>query len=230
MNLPRSRRRSPLARLLDIAFVADPSFSHTARLMYVLLIAGTDEDGLAEVHRMLGLDEGGAAPFLEELVAAGAVEMGRHGNDTADTLTVHAIAVDEPRGCLRCSRCDDCACHEESVPCRRCAGRERTRRAAEEDLARWQRELDSGRTYAHGSTGSLLHRWDCRSLPSEEAVRTALAWLDDDSAVRAARAGGLGDASGAIGLPSMPRLFNADELRRRPRRRRNCRLCAPDPI
>lgn len=113
---------------------------------------------------------------------------------------------------------------------------------AEEDLARWQRELDSGRTYAHGSTGSVLHRWDCRSLPSEETVRTALAWLGGAGrpgrrarpwrgwAVQAARAGGLGNTSGAIGLPSMPRLFNADELRRRPRRRRNCRLCAPDPI
>ncbi|MER7112821.1 hypothetical protein [Streptomyces sp. NPDC000229] len=93
---------------------------------------------------------------------------------------------------------------------------------AEEDISRWRHGVEEGRTYARGSNGNRLHRWNCQTLPT---VEQSLDLLERE--IETARRNGY--APGVL-WQRLPQLHTAEELRKLPTRRRNYALCGPDPL
>lgn len=129
-----------------------------------------------------------------------------------------------PSPCTQCPNCGGCSCETYQALPPRCAGCSRDelhtnalRKQAAEETARWQSRLDQGATYAVPEWGPLLHRYDCPTIPAPDRQRfyQETGIMKDD---------------GTIYWSTLPELFTAGELRRLPKRRRNCRICKPDPI
>lgn len=220
--------------------VLDSELSALSRLAYVVLttLAGTElrTGALAEAPALLGLDGADAlAPLLDELVDYGVLSCLVHRGSSEPVFKLHRarLAADDPaRSCDECLTCRGCACRlsykaARQTECGRCRTRRQAYARAEQDIARWQADLDRGCTYAHGHAGRLLHRWDCATLnsvdKSREALETSLEqWgLGEDDPY--------GDGFG-YDWPALPQLFTAEELRAKPTRRRSCQSCKPDPV
>ncbi|SEE59759.1 hypothetical protein [Streptomyces sp. TLI_105] len=90
------------------------------------------------------------------------------------------------------------------------------------DIARWKKELSEGKTYAIGSGGARLHRWDCVTLSTPEKGLEAL-----EAQVKEAAESG---EPRHVSWSRLPALFTAEELRRKGSRKRSCGICGPDPL
>ncbi|MEU1789122.1 hypothetical protein ABZ553_25290 [Streptomyces sparsogenes] len=202
------------------------SLSPTSRLLYTTLLATLDgEVNLAEVARLAGVRTADdLAPYLDELVTVGAVETGDH-EGRGPVLTVHEVPVipeQRTHVCVPCEDCGGCSCEYMKGICRMCHHIRGERQRAQDDIARWQRQVDDGKEYALGANATRLHRWDCKTLNSVEKGLDAL-----EMGIEAARNG---MENPYIYWPRLPMLYSAEELRRKGTQKRNCALCGPDPL
>ncbi|MYS37591.1 hypothetical protein K388_07239 [Streptomyces sp. KhCrAH-43] len=225
MPVVRYPNRSPVF-VADRETVLNQSLSPTSRLVYVLLLASVDskDHSLDEILSLAGLDSLAALdPHLAELEGVGAIELKDH-IDRGEILSVYESPIapeQRVHECIPCEDCSACSCEYLKGTCRKCSHIRRVRSAAQADIARWQEQVAAGKTYAVGSTGARLHRWDCRSLNTVERGLDSL-----EASVEASRSGTRSFAH----WPGLPQLFTAEELRRRRYRKRNCALCGPDPL
>jgi hypothetical protein len=124
--------------------------------------------------------------------------------------------------CVPCQDCDKCSCEYMQGLCRGCADVRSAREHAAADIARWKKELNEGKTYAVGSGGARLHRWDCSTLSDPEKGLEAL-----EDQVKAATDSG---EPRHVFWSRLPALFTAEELRRKGSQKRLCGICGPDPL
>ncbi|MEU7031399.1 hypothetical protein AB0A60_32485 [Streptomyces sp. NPDC046275] len=225
MPLRRVGRLSPVF-MVDRQIMLNESLSPTARLVYALLLAATDtEMKPPQVASLAGLDSTGALkPFLDELQAVGAVDVKEHAGESGQIVTVHeSPLLPEQRShpCVPCADCGKCSCEYTKGLCRDCSHIRAERHRAAEDIARWKKQLDEGKTYAVGCNGSRLHRWNCTSLNSVERGLEAM-----ENAIERTKDGG----PSYVYWPQLPTLYSVEELRQRGTKRRNCGRCGPDPF
>ncbi|GGU11404.1 hypothetical protein [Streptomyces lateritius] len=225
MPVRRFGRPSPVVTI-DRSVLTNETLSPTARLVYALLLACLDTDtGPDEVAHLAGLssvDE--LAPFLNELEAVGAADVKDHVG-AGQVITVHEsplLPEQRTHACVPCQDCGGCSCEYIKGLCRPCSHIRDIRNQARADIARWQQEVEQGKTYAIGSGGARLHRWDCSSLNTVERSVDSL-----ESAIKAAKAGA---DPGYVYWPRLPKLYTAEELRLKGSKKRNCGLCGPDPL
>jgi hypothetical protein len=198
-----------------------------SRLLYATLSASLDEEdrSLASIAHLLGLENTGELrPLIDELSEAGVVDYLEHV-DRGRVLTVHSQPVvpeQRTHACVPCSDCGKCSCEYTKGLCQLCHEIRRVHKQAQADIARWQRQVDEGKTYAMGANATRLHRWDCKSLNSVEKGLSSL-----EASIEAARDG---VAHSFVYWPRLPMLYSAEELRRKGVRKRNCALCGPDPL
>lgn len=203
------------------------ALSTTSRLLYATLAASLDEEdrSLASVAKLLGMENvADMQPYIDELSAAGVVDHLEHAG-RGRTLRVHSQPVaPEQRihACVACEDCGECSCSYMKGICHLCHRIRRIRAEAEADIARWQRQVDEGRTYAMGSSATRLHRWDCKSLNSVEKGLESL----ETSIEHARKAGHLS----YVHWPRLPMLYTAEELRLKGTKKRNCAMCGPEPL
>lgn len=200
--------------------------SPTSRLLYAVLLACLDDDvDLEKVAALVGVQDAEALePFLGELSTVGVVEVGEHAGK-GSVLTVHEMPlIPEQRthACVPCEDCGGCSCEYMKGLCHLCASIRSVRKTADEDIARWQRQVEEGKTYAIGANATRIHRWDCKSLNSVEKGSVSL-----DVGIQAARTGG---GHAYLHWPRLPMLYTAEELRRKGTKKRNCANCGPDPL
>lgn len=194
----------------------------TSRLLYALLLSSLDVDmEFSQIATLAGLrhpDE--LAPYLDELVKVGAVEMGEHVG-RGEVLTVHEMPqLPEQRthACVPCKECGDCSCEYIKGICQACYNIRDAFEQGRTDIARWKARLEAGATYAVGSNGSRLHRWDCPTLNTPEK---GMARLEEQKPYA---------KQGAIYWSRLPVLYTAEELRQKGTKKRNCAICGPDPL
>jgi hypothetical protein len=203
------------------------ALSPTARLLYVTLTASLDDDEikLPDVARLLGLEDvGELRPFITELTNVGLTDYLDHAG-RGRVLTVHyqpALPEQRSHACVPCQDCQACSCDYMKGICALCHQIRQVRAESEADIARWQQQVDAGKTYAMGANATRLHRWDCKSLNSVEKSLSSM-----ESAIEHARAG---SEHAYVYWPKLPTLYTAEELRRKGTRKRNCGMCGPDPL
>ncbi|MGW7630475.1 hypothetical protein ACWGKO_16290 [Streptomyces griseoincarnatus] len=209
------------------ATLLNRDLSPTSRLLYASLAASLDEEdhSLGSVAKLLGVDSVAAMqPYIDELSEAGMVDFLEHAG-RGRTLRVHSQPVTPDlrvHACVACEDCGKCSCDHTKGLCQICHRIRRIRAESESDIARWQRQLDEGKTYAMGSSATRLHRWDCKSLNSVEKGLDAL----ETSIDHARKAGHLS----YVYWPRLPMLYSAEELRMKGTRKRNCAMCGPEPL
>jgi hypothetical protein len=204
----------------DVLLKAD--LSPTSRLLYAVLIASLDADlEFPDIATLVGLnDPDDVSPYLDELASVGAVTVAEHAS-RGSVLTVHEMpTVPGPRTheCVPCKDCGDCSCEYIKGICQSCYHIRNAFEQGRADIARWKARLEDGATYAIGSNGTRLHRWNCPTLNSPEK---SMARLEDQKPY--AKGGG-------IYWSRLPELYTAEELRKKGTKKRNCATCGPDPL
>jgi hypothetical protein len=226
--MPMFRSRVQPVFLADRATVMNGDLSPTARLVYVLLLASVDseESGPEEVAALAGLESADALrPYIAELAAVGAADVKDHAGQ-GEVITVNETPlVPEQRthACVPCKDCGGCSCEYIKGICQNCYQIRSVRERSRADIARWQSQVDEGKTYAIGSSATRLHRWDCQSM---NTVEKSIATME--AGIEAAREGNVEHAH--YHWPQLPMLYTAEELRLKGTKKRNCALCGPDPL
>ncbi|MFG2677017.1 hypothetical protein [Streptomyces sp. NPDC048445] len=226
--MPMIRSRVQPVFVADRATVMNRKISPTARLAYVLLLASLDEDesGLAEIAVLCGLDSADdLRPYIAELESVGAAALRDHAG-RGEIVTVHESPVlpeQRTHACVPCKDCGGCSCQYMKGICQDCYQIRSVREQSRADIARWQKQLDEGKTYAMGASATRLHRWDCQSLNNVEKSLVAM-----ETSIQAAR--DLGMEHAYYHWPRLPMLYTAEELRLKNTKKRNCALCGPDPL
>ena len=202
--------------------ILNPTLSPTSRLLYAVLLASLDGAlGLEEVAALVGVPNADALePYLEELEAVGVVEMGEHAGK-GSVLTVNelpAVPAQRTHACVPCQECGDCSCNYIKGICQPCYYIRDTFEQARTDIARYKARLADGATYAIGSNGTRLHRWDCPTLNTPEKGMARLEEQKPDAKER------------GVYWSRLPVLYTAEELRRKGTKKRNCATCGPDPL
>lgn len=202
--------------------ILNPTLSTTSRLLYAVLAASLDEDlDLDHVARLAGLsDATEIRPFIAELEGVGIVDLKDH-EGRGEIITVREMPlVPEQRShpCIPCEDCGECSCEYIKGLCRACCTIRDERARAHADIARWKQQLNAGATYAIGSGGTRLHRWDCPTLSPPEARLSALE-------AQIPHADG-----GYMHWSKLPMLYTAEELRAKGTRKKHCATCGPDPL
>jgi hypothetical protein len=200
----------------------NPSLSPTSRLLYAVLLASLDgEVGFEGLPPLVGVQDTDALePYLQELAAVGAVEIGAHAGK-GTVLTVHEMPVlpaQRTHACVPCEDCGGCSCEYIKGICQSCCNIRDAFEKARTDIARWKTRLDAGATYAIGQHATRLHRWDCPTLNSPEK---GMARLEEQKPYA---------KNGGIYWSRLPDLFTAAELRARGFNKRRCAICGPDPL
>lgn len=203
--------------------ILNENLSPTSRLLYAVLLASLDgELGLEHVAALTGVQGGAAAlePYLQELAAVGAVEMGEHAGK-GSVLTVNelpALPAQRTHACVPCKECGDCSCSYIKGICQPCYYIRDTFEQARTDIARYKARLAEGATYAIGQNATRLHRWNCSTLSTPEK---SMASLEDQKK----HAKGHG-----IYWSRLPALYTAEELRLKGTKKKHCAICGPDPL
>lgn len=216
----RVRPRSVPLVTVDREVFLDAGLSATARLLYIVVLAAADHVVPAkQIPALVGLPDGEAVePFLQELDKAGLVDLGEHLGQPLATTVSPQPRPGERRShpCVPCEGCGECSCRYMTGRCKPCDDADRAEARLRQEVARWKAQREAGATYAKGSSGARLHRWDCPSLENPDKVMARL------SEVR--------ELSSYIGHPRLPELFTAEELRAKGCRTRRCAICGPDPL
>ncbi|WBP91963.1 hypothetical protein [Kitasatospora cathayae] len=190
---------------------------------------GTDRS-VPHVQKVLRLDNGAFGEVIDELARARMFMRVHHRGEPQPTLLIATEPMDRAEECTPCEDCDLCGCPYWDRPaglCRRCTSIRTARAAAERDIQRWRADVDRGCTYALGANGRLLHRWDCSSL---NTVEDGLHGLEKFEASPPKSRDEDPYGFDRAHWPKLPLLFTAEEMRARPRRRRGCQRCKPDPV
>uniref|UniRef100_UPI003F4912D1 hypothetical protein n=1 Tax=Streptomyces achromogenes TaxID=67255 RepID=UPI003F4912D1 len=219
----------PVRRARPLPFITVPrevllndSLSPTSRLLYATLLATLDgEVDFSRIASLTGVqDSNDLAPYLDELAAVGAVEMGDH-EGRGSVLTVHEMPVlpqQRTHACVPCEDCGECSCEYIKGVCRSCSEIRSTNEQARRDITRYKRQLEAGATYAIGQHAARLHRWDCPTLNTPEK---GMARLEEQKPYA---------AHGGYYWSRLPDLYTAEELRRKGTKKKHCATCGPDPL
>lgn len=221
-------RRAPIPVFLaDRATVLNADITPTARLTYVLLLASLEESSttLQDVARLAGLGSADELrPYLDELERFGAADVKEHAGQGQVVTVNETPLLPEQRthACIPCEDCGNCSCQYMKGLCQECYAIRSARDDARRDIARWQQQVDEGKTYAIGTGGSRLHRWDCKLLNNVDKSQSML-----EAGVEALRRG---EGGAYMYWPRLPALYTAEELRLKGVKKRNCAICGPDPL
>lgn len=152
----------------------DAGLSATARLLYIVVLAAADHVVPAkQIPALVGLPDGEAVePFLQELDKAGLVDLGEHLGQPLATTVSPQPRPGERRShpCVPCEGCGECSCRYMTGRCKPCDDADRAEARLRQEVARWKAQREAGATYAKGSSGARLHRWDCPSLENPDKV------------------------------------------------------------